>query len=285
MTTTASAGLIAALKASLADSDAGWTVRRVSEEKWLASVTGSTAAVTGTVAAVSGTITGGNGSVTGGGGSVTGGSGSTSSAAAVRTTVEMSAPSLRAGVGSRAALALTYVSVAVAGSFSEAFIRANGAEFRSTDSALDTTVQVLATAFLAAADTALTAALVAGPQDDDGTELPADMRVSLVASLGATAHGWYARSRVENRTDSGLQVVVSLASNGVKWSPTTGLKDIPGQLAYIADLTAGGTFIAARLMFNGAEWRSRDATLHAAVMALASAYVARQATAITAAFR
>lgn len=277
MPTTASTGLITALTTSLADETAGWTVKRVTEDKGVSAVTGSTS---GTIAAVSGTITGGDGSVTGGGGSVTG---STSSTTAVRTIVELFAPSLRSGVGSRTPLSLTYISVAVGGSFSEAFIRCNGAEFRSTDGDLDDDVLALVATFLAAQDTALTAAINAGAQDDDGTELSAAMLSALTTSLGTQSHGWYCRSRVETPVHGGMQMTVALASRATKYAPTTGLRAVPAQLVYIADISAAGSLVAARLMFSGAEWKSRDASLHAAVLALAEAYTAAQDTAITAA--
>lgn len=243
MTQTASANLVTALKNSLADSDAGWVVRAATSTKRPSG-------------------------------------GSTYDE---RTTV-LSAVSLRSGTASRSEMRITFIGIYGGDpDFVEAFIRANGGEWRTTDSALASTIQTLRTAFLTAQDTALKDALNAGPQDDDGTMIPADMLAALLDSLEDEAHGWAVRSRVENVIPDALQVAVSLGTPDIEASPSGGAQAVPISLNYIADLDPAGALLSARVMIMGAEWRSRDADLHTAVMTLADAYLAAQDTVLTAA--
>jgi hypothetical protein len=171
------------------------------------------------------------------------------------------------------------VSVAVGGVFSEAFIRAGGGEWRTTDAALNTTVTGLASTFLTAKDTVLKDILNAGPNERAAST---DLIDALTASIEDESHGWTVRSRIENSSPHGTQIAVSLGTLLVKTIPAVGVLPIPTQFAYLADVDQAGALISARLLFSGAEWRARDAGLHTAIMALADAYLETQNAALVA---
>lgn len=244
MPTTASANLVTALKNSLADPDAGWVVRSVTETRRVSSTTGTVASGEGTI----------------------------STSQAVEQIIDLEAVAL--------GLRLGFVSVAVGGVFSEAFVRSGGGEWRTTDAALNTTVTGLASTFLAAKDTVLKDLLNAGPNDRSA---PNDLVAALIASIEDETHGWAVRSRVENASPHGTQLAVSLGTALVKAPPSVGVLPVPVQFAYLADVDSAGALISARLLFSGAEWRSRNTDLHDAVMTLADAYVTAQDAALTAA--
>jgi hypothetical protein len=235
MPTSASANLITALKNSLADANAGWVVRSVTEVRLVSNVADGNASL------------------------------------AVEQIIDLEAVAL--------GLRLGFVSVAVGGVFREAFIRAGGGEWRTTDAALNTTVTGLASTFLTAKDTVLKDILNAGPNERAAST---DLIDALTASIEDESHGWTVRSRIENSSPHGTQIAVSLGTLLVKTIPAVGVLPIPTQFAYLADVDQAGALISARLLFSGAEWRARDAGLHTAIMALADAYLETQNAALVA---
>lgn len=262
----ASAGLIAALKASLANSAAGWAVTSVRETSTVrvASVTGSVAG------SASGTISEGSGTLTG---STTGSTNSTSS------TKEITTIALKA---TAPALSLIYETSYVDGAFTEAWIQIDGASLRTTDSALNTTIMGLATAYCSARDTALTTVLNATPADP--LAIPSDLRTALLATLGDFGDGWSVQSRSEQvvRAGDGHRLVtVSLISTTVR--AAVGSR-IPANVTYLVKLGLGGQVVEATVMIGATAWRTTDATLHTTIMALGDAFVTAKQSALTASF-
>ena len=178
-------------------------------------------------------------------------------------------------------LRLDYVSVRTGGVYTEGLIAANGVWLRSTDADLDTAVLALATAYEAAADTALAAALTAGPGTTPTGVMSADLAAALKASLADEAAGWAVRSRSEAAAGGTRQIAVVLGSLDVTFQALVASAPgtrIPANLTYMATTTPAGALIDAAVIANGAGLRIVDADLHAAVMALAAAYLAAQSS-------
>lgn len=242
----ASAGFITAIKASLANVSAGWAVTSVHET--------STVRVS----------------------SVSGSDGSTSSASSTKaiTTIALKA--------NAPALSLVYRTSYVDGSFSEAWIQIDGASLRTTDSALNTTIMGLATAYCSARDTALTTILNATPTDP--LAIPSDLKAALLETLADSDAGWTVQSRAEQviRAGDGHRLVtVSLISTTVR--AAVGSR-IPANVTYLVKLGLGGQVVEATVMIGATAWRTTDATLHSTIMALGDAFVTAKRTAFTASF-
>lgn len=294
---TASGTLISALKSSLADSTAGWAVTAVQETSATrlsdvsGSVTGEThGETTGSISgSTSGSIVAGAGDVTGSTtGSVTGyvtgsvsGSTSSTSTTVVKTAVTLAAAGIPAAVGAPTSLALAYTSIWTDGAFSGGVIQWQGAELASADAVLDSTIRTLASTYVAGRDTALAAVLGAGPQA--GLSIPADLLAAIKTSLADTAAGWHVRSHVVNpigpATDRQVQHTIGLGSELLRIPVAGNL--MRGQLTYIATVSALGALIEARVLLNGAEWRSTDTALNSTILAAASDFTSAQATTVT----
>ncbi len=254
MATNASAGLIAAVKASLADATKGWTVRGVRETKALSSV-----------------------SVSGGGGTIdstTGGtvaSVSSASTESIRTRVDL----LSAITHGAEPMRMAYTEVRVGGTFSEALIEVDGGELRSTDTALNTTVMTMASAFLTAHDASLIDALAA----NDPLELPSDVAAGIVAALGDASSQWRCTSNMPMALSSGgIMRSISLFSAVKK------IGGAPASLQYIEHTGIDGALIAAQIMSGGCTWRTRNAALRTAILAVGETFSANRADDISAAF-
>lgn len=258
MASNASAGLVSALKTSLADAAALWCVLAIHETTALASV--------------SGTVTAGEGSV--------------AASTRVERRVALASPKVRVQSANPVPLRLDYVSVRTGGAYTEGLIAANGVWLRSTDADLDTAVLALATAYEAAADTALAAALTAGPGATPTGVMGASLVAALKASLDDEAAGWAVRSRSETAAGGTRQVAVVLGSLDVTFLALVASAPevrIPAGITYMATTTPAGALLDAAVIANGAGLRVIDADLHTAVMALADAYLAAQSADILAA--
>lgn len=258
MPTNASAGLVTALKASLADAAALWSVTAIAEAVAVSSVAGTIADGAGTVAATQ----------------------------RLETRIALASPKVRAASGSPAPLRLDYVQVKVAGVYSEAHIIANGLVLRTTDAALDTTVMGLAAAYTSAQDTALTAALDAGPAAEPDGVMPAGTVTALIASLADEAAGWTVRARTDVVLPAGRTLTVVLGADGVTVAAVAasapGLR-VPALVTYTATLSAAGALLDAAVIANGTGLRAASTALHAAIMALADDWLAAQQADIDAA--
>ena len=258
MPTNASAGLVTALKASLADVDALWCVTSVTETTRMATATG--------------TIAAGDGAVT--------------TSQRIETRVSLPSPAVRASTVSPSPLRFDYVQVKLGGVYSEAHLVVNGTTLRTTDAALDTTVMALASAYTAAQDTALTAALEAGPDAEPVGVMPAAMIGDLIASLADEAAGWTVRARTDLVLPSGRTVTVVLGTEEVTFAAVAasepGLR-VPAMVTYTATRTAAGALTDAAVIVNGTGLRAASPALHAAIMALADAWLADQQSDIAAA--
>lgn len=253
MPTNASAGLITALKASLADAAAFWCVTGIAETRSIASVTGA----------------------------VADGAGAVSATTRVETRVSLASPKVRASSSSPSPLRLDYVSVSVAGVYAEGHVIAADTTLRTTDAALDATVLALAAAYTAARDSALTTALTAGPAADPPGVMPSATIAALAASLADGDAGWGVQSRTDVVLPSGRAVTVVLSSVTVTFAAVLASEPgarVPALVAYTATLNAAGALIDAWAVVNGSGLRVADPTLHAAIMLLADDWLAAQQT-------
>lgn len=213
-------------------------------------------------------------------GAVSEGSGGVSSTSETEVTVDVRlAAGLPLVAGSRAPMGLGYRYVTVDGSFSYGLISWNGAELRTTDAPLKTTIADMVAAFLAASDTALAATLTAGPSSP--SLIASDLLVAIKASIVDVAHGWHVRSVVETAIGDGIERTIGLSSVLLR-VPVQG-QQMRAQMTYMARLDAFGALVSARVLMNGAEWLTTDAALHSTMTTLANAFKSSQATALTAA--
>lgn len=152
MPTSASGGLVTALKTSLADATHGWAVTAVEDagasEQQIVSVAQHTETLLDAY---------------GGSAPLRTTTFDVSSTAGQSLKITVQAAHLLAAAGATSLLTIAYTSRWVNGVYSSGLIDTNGAQLTTSDAALDTTLRALATAFLSAKDTALTAALGAGP--------------------------------------------------------------------------------------------------------------------------
>jgi len=262
---TASSALIVALKASLADAAAAWTVTAASEQTSVQSI------VTGSV---SGTVAGGEESVSG--------SVATADKTTVRTSVSLKSGTVPRAAGAADRARLDYVEVKVNGLFTHGELTMDGAQLRSTDTALNTTLAALAAAFLAAKDASATAALASGPQTADALTIPAPLLAALKTSLADAGAEWSVRNRSENVTGEGAarqtDIAVNLGSATVKAAAGS---PVPAQFTYMSRRDTFGAFAGATIFMDGAAWRSADAALDSTVLAMAAAWLENQSAALT----
>lgn len=254
MPTNASGGLVTALKSSLADSNDGWSVVQVIDTSAQSSyVTDADERIFLTYDTRS---------------------------------VTMKAAALTIDVDSSSPMVLTYLSIWSNGVFYEGRIVANGGEWRTTDSALDTTVRALAATHLSTRDTRLTAALNASASTVD--VIPSDVLTAIKASLADTAMEWEVRHVViVPQTTPGaiggvsdyLEVSTTLVSSVARIPAGTSL---PAQIGYVARLDTKRVLIESRVMISGATWRTRDSALHTTIMTMAAAFQTEQQAAIVA---
>lgn len=182
-------------------------------------------------------------------------------------------------VGSRIPMSLSYRYVMIDGSFDHAVISWSGGEWRTTNSTMRTTVSTLAASFLAAGDTALTAALGASPLSP--ALIPGDLLAAIKTSIANSEHEWQVRSVCESRSADFSDLTIGLSSTVFR-VPVQG-QMMRAQMTYMARLDALGALVSARVLMNGAEWLSTDGPLHTTITTLASAYRTAQAVALTAA--
>lgn len=301
MSTNASPALIAALRASLANTAHGWVVigasesssTRLSEVSVTGSVSGSTTGST------SGSITGGEGEVTGSvSGSVAGSTSSTNASITTDTlTVTLLAQHLLAPGGTQ--LQLTYISTKINGTFTSAKIKQAGSDLVSTDTALDATMRGLAAAYQAARDAEL-ATLFASTGSGSGsggggqaggtgnaaggaaTTASAQMIANLKLSLADPNAKWAVQGGTTNvikepkqgAADEPLQMVVvridrqvTLGSPLVRvainaWAPLV--------FAYTGSTNAQGVYQSGILYMDGKAYDVNDTALDAQIMALAA---------------
>lgn len=250
MTTNASAGLVTALKSSLADTNDGWTVLSVSE------VQGQTSYVVDTERIF---------------------------VTRDYMTVTLTAAALTLDTGSQMPMVLTYVSVYESEVYLSGSIMAHGGSWATSDSALDATVRALAAAFLSARDTRLTAALNAAASTVD--IVPSDVLTAIKTSLADAGAEWEVRHvtktpmMLPGGTAEALEVSVTCVS-GVARVPAG--SSLPAQFMYAGRLNAKGDLIEARLYVSGATWRTKDAALHSTVMTMAATFLTEQQAAIVA---
>mgnify|MGYP003385517215 CR=1 FL=1 len=256
---TASAGLISALKSSLADSAAGWAVVDIDETTDKARQTTVTATDAGAVSTTS------------------------TSVVTVRLRLKLVAQSVPIAVGAKSALRMTYTQVTEDGSFTEGQIGWGSSVLRTTDSALNTTIVTLAAPFLTAGDDALKATLQAGPQA--GLAIPADLLTAIKASLASPAAGWQVRGFNRIVLDDGTaQAAVVL--NSLESIVTVGTIDgtrvaVPCVLSYLYTLSARQILMDAKIMVDGLEWRTLDAALSSTIIGLAAAYQSTRSAGLT----
>lgn len=246
----ASGTLISTLKTSLANSSAGWMVIAVREAK--GSRIGGITKTTGTPVGDAEYLR-----------DVT-----LTSSTTVITEIELSARALVQAVGGAPGLDLKYISVWIDGAFSQGLIESAGGTFASSDSALDTTMRSLASTFIAARDTTLKDALAAGPQTGGGEYIDAATLAGIKTSLADIDAGWAVTSRNVVRYDREAQISVTLQAANIAMPPGTTLR---AQLCYSVRLL-GGQLVEANVAVRGGQWRTVDAALHTAIMALADAF-------------
>jgi hypothetical protein len=259
----ATAGLITALKNSLADADAAWVVTGIDEGQGtrIASVTPSASSATFVTPAPPLGSQGTAAAVTGVGVAV-------NSATTVVTQIDLLARALVQSDGS-AGLVVSYLSVWIDGAFDHGIIHGDGGAYKSTDAALDTTIRSKGSTFNTAKDTALLDALEAGPQTGVGEQfIASDVLDDLKASLADEDAGWAVTAL--NTTKFGrdtLTAVVLQAANVAMPVGTT----LRAQVSYSAR-SVGAVLIEASVSIRGSQWRVVDADLHATMMALADAF-------------
>lgn len=248
----ASAGLVAALKASLADAADGWVVQSVSETLTEAESYNLLETESGynmVSSSVSKTVT----------------------------SVTMVGSALTADPDSAIQMLLTYQSVVTNDLFQFGYIVSNGAMWKTTDGALDTAVRSKMTSFLSAMDTRLTSALSSAPATVD--VLPSDMLAAIEASLADPNAQWALRTVVKMPFGLGQEISMSLVSGTARVPVGTSL---PAQIGYVARVDAKATLLESRILMSGASWRSTDTGLHSTLMAMAAAFQAAQKSAIIA---
>lgn len=279
---TASGSLITAIKNSLADGAVGWAVVSVSEKSQtrVASVSGSVSG--STTGSTTGTITGGEGEVTGStSGSVTGSTSSTPTTEVV-TLVGLTASHLPISVGATTRMRINYESHAADGAFAYGVLEWNNSQYRSTDSALNTTIMALATAFVTPGDAALIAVLNAGPQTS--TAIPAGLLSAIAASLAGSTAGWAVKAvNPTHLPDGSTQTTVIVNSTAGIVTVVDGngtAHKIPSTISYLYTISALGTLVDAAVIMNGARWATTDSALAATMTAMASAFLAAQGTSL-----
>lgn len=253
-----SAPLLAAIKASIADSDKAWAVLDVRETKGVAAVTGT---VTGS-ASGGGTIFSGNGAVSLSGTTT----GSTSSTERERTDVSLIAGAVILGAGP---MRMRYSEMKVAGVFTEALVEIDGTEYRSTDSALNTTVMGMATTWLTDRDEPLLDAL--DLEAVDPMALPDDIAASLIASLADADNDWRITSSTRTQFYGGAGGVLRAIS---MFSPVVRVGGRPTALTMSEQTTRDGMLITSEIMVNGKTYRTRDDDLREAILAKGDAHEA-----------
>lgn len=293
MATNASAGFITALKASLANGSAGWAVKSVTETSAtrLSNVAGILAATSGG----GGTITGGEGTIA----AVSGAGGSVAAAATTRvtTTVTLEAANMRLSGSAVTPMRFVYSAIKDDGVFASAVIRLDGSELTTTDSALNSTINTLVTAFQAAKDTALTTALGTSPVSagSDALAVPSDLLIAVKASLANSDHDWLVQGRSEQllprpptvqdgsgRPETRTCITVSLISRVTRDADTlaivTGVvipsdSNIPGTVTYMAQIDEQGALAEAQIMVGASLWRTTDSALHSQIIALGDTFM------------
>lgn len=260
MVASASAGLVSALKTSLADADAAWVCAGVAERTRTR------------IASVSGTVTG---TIDTGYGIVEGSTSSTSGTEIV-TTFRLVGRALVMSATDDRQVEIEYESTWVDGVFSSGAIRSAGAQLATDDEDLDTSIRALGAALGAAKDTSLAAALAAGSQLGSGPFVPAATLASFKASLADDDAGWAAINANSIVVGAETQTSVTILASGVMLPPSTSLK---AQASYTARV-ASGQLIEGRLRMSGGDWRTIDSDLHDAMMAFASAFLAAKATSL-----
>lgn len=190
-------------------------------------------------------------------------------------TVRLKPTALRAGSGTTEDL--IYRAIKHDGTLAYQTVAWGGATLTVSDSALNTTMETKAATFLAAQDAGLKAMIDAGAV----AMIPADLLAALIASLGDADHGWTVLSRSVTPTATGATLIVSMSTLDVKVPPQFGDVLIPTQLAYLADLTASGALLSARVILAANEWVSTSTSLHSAVTTLGNAYASARASEVT----
>ncbi len=251
---TASTGLISALKTSLADTSAGWAVIDVDESS---STFSRVTVATGDGASTDVTIT--------------------------RTRISLAAASIPIATGSKATLRMTYTQVQIDGSYDHGEIAYGHAVYRTTDTALNTTIVALAGPYLTGGDAALTATLAAGPQA--GLTIPAELLSAIKTSLASTSAGWqvrgYNRVIMDDGTVQGSIVLNSTAALITIPTVEGTTVAVPCCLSYLFTRSARGLITDAKLMIDGLEWRTLDAALQTMVLQMADAYQTARTTTLT----
>lgn len=191
-------------------------------------------------------------------------------------TITLRATGLSVDSGSSVPLILAYDSVWTSGAYVRGDFRAGGGQWRTTDSALDTTIRALAATFLSDRDTRLIAALGASTYPDT---LPSNVLTALKASLADSSAGWNVRHVVKVPNGIGIEVSVTLVAAEPRIPAGTSL---PAQVSYTASLNPKGDLLEARVLISGSHWRVKDAALHTTIMTLATAFQTAQQAAIVA---
>lgn len=274
----ASAGLITALKASLANSGHGWTVASVSETS---DTRLSAVSVSGSVSTAQVPSDGVNPPTV----NVTGStSSSNASITTVKTTIDLVATGLPIASSSAAQMKMTYQSVAVDGSFSYGVIVWTGKQYKTTDAALNTTITGLASTWQSAGDTALKDLLNAGAASNTHgvVSIPSGLLNAVKASLAGTAAGWEVRGRHAAALADGstqVTVIVHSATGIVQLTDTNGDTHlVPTTISYLYTVDAAGSLTDATLMMQGAGWRTTDSTLFATLKTMGETWLTAQGT-------